>query len=74
MTHEIAENRLHQHMAHLIALEASIVKLLEQQLDAVAVYPDGTTIIQKLAQLAQNHRQTLEARLNVVANNVLVPD
>jgi len=74
MTNEIAENRLHQHMAQLIALEASIVKLLEQQLDAVAAYPDGTSIIQKLAQLAQNHRQALEARLNVVANNVLVPD
>ena len=74
MTHKIAENKLHQHMAQLIALEASIVKLLEQQLDTVAAYPDGTTIIQKLVQLAQNHRQALEARLNVVAKNVLVPD
>jgi hypothetical protein len=61
-------------MAQLVALEANIEKLLDQQLNTVTTYPDGTTIIQEFAQLAQNHRQALEARLNVVANNVLVPN
>lgn len=74
MTNEVAENRLHQHMAQLVALETSIVKLLEHQLDAVAVYPDGTTIIQEFTRLAQNHRQALEARLDEVSNNVFVPN
>lgn len=74
MTNDVADNRLHQHMAQLIALEASIEKLLEQQLNAVPAYPDGTKIIQEFAQLAKNHRQDLEARLNIVASNVLIPN
>lgn len=74
MTNEISESRLHQHMAQLVALEASIEKLLEQQLNAVIAHPDGTTITQEFAQLANNHRQALEARLNVIASNVHVPE
>lgn len=74
MTNEAAENRLHQHMAQLVALEASIEKTLEQELSVVIAYPEGTAIIQEFIQLANNHRQVLEARLNVIANNVHVPD
>lgn len=73
MTSEESKNRLHQHMAKLVALEASIEKLLNQQLDSVSGYPNGTSIIQEFAQLAQNHRQALQARLSEIANNALVP-
>ncbi len=31
MTNELTENRLHQHMAQLVALEGGIEKTLEQQ-------------------------------------------
>jgi len=58
----------------LVAIEASIEKLLEQQLDAVTAYPEGKAIIQEFIQLANNHQQTLVARLNVIASNVHVPD
>jgi len=61
-------------MAQLVALETSIEKLLDKQLEAVTTYPGGTTIIQEFAKLAQNHREALEARLNAVTNNVLVPN
>jgi hypothetical protein len=60
-------------MAQLVALETSIEKQLENQLEAVSIYPGGTTIIQEFATLAQNHRETLKARLDAVANNVPVP-
>jgi hypothetical protein len=74
MTNEASENRLHQHMAQLVALEISIGRRLEKQLEAVGTYPGGTTIIQEFANLAQKHREVLEARLNAVADNALVPD
>ena len=74
MTTEVSENRLHQHMAQLVALETSIEKLLEKQLEAVSTYPGGTTIIQEFAKLARNHRESLQARLNAVADSVLVPN
>ena len=73
MTNEVSENRLYQHMAQLVGLEASIQKSLEQQLNAVIAYPDATTIFQEFAQLANNHRRALEARLNVIANDIHVP-
>ena len=72
MTNEVADNRLHQHMAQLIALEASIEEFTGLQLNAVSAYPGGTTIIQKFTQLARSHRRDLEARLNLVASNILI--
>ena len=74
MTNKLTENRLHRHMAELITLEASIEKMLELQSKAVIAYPDGAAVIQEFVQLAHNHRQALEARLNIVANNVLIPN
>lgn len=74
MTKEVFENRLQRHMAELVALEAGIENFLNRQVDAVAAYPGGTTLIQELAQLAQNHRQALQARLSEVADNVPVAD
>ncbi len=73
MANELTENRLHQHMAQLVALEAFIEKTLEQQSNAVVAYPDGAAVINEFLQLAQNHRQALEARLNSVSDNAPVP-
>lgn len=73
MTNEVSENRLHQHMAQLIALETDIEKLLEKQLEEVSTYPDGATIIEDFVNLARDHRETLKARLETIANGALVP-
>ena len=72
MKKKLRENRLHQHMAQLVALEGSIEKMLEQQSKSVTDYPDGAAAIQKFRQLAHTHRQALEARLNTVSDNVSV--
>ena len=73
MTNELAENRVHQHMAQLVALEACIEKTLEMQLKAVTTNPDGAAVIQEFLQLAHTHRQALEARLSTISDNVPVP-
>ena len=72
MKKKLRENRLHQHMAQLVALEGSIEKMLEQQSKSVTDYPDGAEAIQEFRQLAHTHRQALEARLNTVPDNVSV--
>ena len=73
MMNELTENRLHQHMAQLVAFETSIEKMLEQQSRAVSVYPEGTTLFDQFHQLAHTHRQALGARLNTVSDNFPVP-
>jgi len=74
MSNKLNENRLHQHMAQLISLEACIEKTLEQQSNAVADYPDGAAVFQEFLKLARTHRQALEARLSTVTNNIPVPN
>ena len=73
MTNELTENRLHQHMAQLVAFETSVEKMLEQQSRSVSAYPEGTTLFDEFQQLAHTHRQALGARLNTLADNVSIP-
>ena len=73
MANELTDNRLHQHMSQLVELEACIEKTLEQQSNVLDAHPEGAAIIQEFLQLAHTHRQALEARLNTVSDNVLVP-
>ena len=73
MRNDLSENRLHQHMAQLISLEACIEKTLEQQSQAVADYPDGAAVFQEFLQLTHTHCKVLEARLNTLADNVSIP-
>lgn len=73
MPNELTENRLHQQMADLVALEGGIEKTLEQQSKVVVAYPDGVAVIQEFLQLARSHRQALETRLNTVADKIPVP-
>jgi hypothetical protein len=73
MSNDLSENRLHQHMAQLISLEAFIEKTLEQQAQAVADYPDGAAVFQKFLQLTHTHCKALDARLNTLADNVSTP-
>lgn len=74
MANEAKANRLHQHMAHMVALEASIEKTLEQQLIQVSDHSEVGAVIGDFHEMAGDQRQTLEARLNTVAENITIPD
>ncbi len=74
MANESKAYRLHQHMAHMVALEAGIEKTLEQQLIQVGDHSEVAAAIRDFHEMAGGQRQALKARLHTVGENIAIPD
>ncbi len=69
MASELKADPLHQHMAHMVALEADIGKSLEPLLDHVQ--PEIAALARDLHAVATEQQQAVEARLNEIAGNAV---
>jgi len=69
-----APNRLHRHMAQMVALEASIETTLDQLSKQASDHPDVAALVGDFRELSGAHRETLEARFNAVAGDTPLPD
>ena len=67
-------NRLHRHMAQMVALEASIEKTLAQLSKRASDHPDVAALVRGFHEMSGAQRQTLNARLHAVAGNIAIPD
>ena len=67
-------NRLHRHMAQMVALEASIEKTLNRLSRQASGNPDVATLVMGFHKMSGAQRQTLEARLQAVAGDIAIPD
>jgi hypothetical protein len=67
VANDFKANPLHQHMAHLVALEADLGKSLEPLLDHVQ--PEIAALARDLHAVATEQLQAVEARLNEIAGN-----
>ncbi len=66
-------NRLHQHMAHMVALEVSIGTMLEGLRGVVSDHEDMSAFVDDCTKLANTQRQAIESRLHKVAKGVDAP-
>ncbi len=69
-----AANRLHRHMAQMVALETSIAKTLDQLSKRASDHPDVAALIRSFHEMSVAQRQTLEARLQEVAGDITIPN
>ena len=67
-------NRLHRHMAQMVALEASIEKTLAQLSKRASNHPDVAALVRRFHEMSGAQRQTLNARLQAIAGNIAIPD
>ncbi len=67
-------NRLHRHMAQMVALEASIEKTLDQLSKQASDHPNVATLVRSFNKMSGAQRQTLDARLHAVAGDIAIPD
>ena len=67
-------NRLHRHMAQMVALEASIEKTMDQLSKQASDHPDVAALVRSFHELSGVQRQTLEARLHAVAGDMALPE
>ncbi len=74
MANEPNVNRLHRHMAQMVALEASIETTLDQLSKRASDHPDVAALVRSFHEMSVAQRQTLEARLHAVAGNIAIPD
>ena len=74
MANESKAHRLHQHMAQMVALEASIEKTLDQLSQQASDHPEVAALVRRIHEMSGAQRQTLEARLHAVAGDIAIPD
>ena len=67
-------NRLHRHMAQMVALEASIGKTLAQLSKRASDHPDVVALVRSFHEMSGSQRRTLNARLLAVAGDIAIPD
>jgi len=67
-------NRLHLHMAHMVASETSIGTILERVRDVVSDHADMREVVDGCIELAKSQRQAIESRLHDVAKHIELPD
>jgi len=67
-------NRLHHHMAQMVALEASIEKTLDELSKQASDHPDVAALVWSFHEMSGAQRQTLGARLQAVAGDIAIPD
>lgn len=67
-------NRLHHHMAEMVALEASIERTLDNLAKQASDHSEVAAFVGGVHEISATHRQTLEARLKTVAGDTALPD
>ena len=70
MANQHAYNRLHRHMINTVALEGEIEQYLAQLSGEMPEHPQVATIFKEFHQMIKTQRETLEARLRAVVNNL----
>lgn len=70
MADQHAHNRLHRHMINTAALEGEIEQFLAQLSGEMSEHPQVDAIFKEFHQMAKTQRETLEARLRAVVNNL----
>ncbi|MDH3380384.1 MAG: PDZ domain-containing protein [Gammaproteobacteria bacterium] len=72
MTTTEKANRLHSHLANMIALEKAIDQRLGDLLPEVTSHTEVSALLTKFQSMAAEQRQTLEARLQDIGGNVAI--
>jgi len=67
-------NRLHKHMADVVALEAAIAQALDQLIMESANHPEVTAMLQEFHAMTKGQLYALDTRLQTLANNMPIPD
>ncbi len=67
-------NRLHRHMAQMVALEAGIETTLDRLSNQTSDHPDVAALVRSFHEMSAAQRQALEVRLQAVAGDVAIPD
>ncbi len=66
--------RLAHHVAEMVALEASMVKTLDQLVKPAIVHADTSVLIESFRDTSLTHLQTLRGRLQSIAKGTTVPE
>ena len=69
MTRTKSPMRLHKHLAHMIALEATIEQRLEELIPQVSDHHEATALLTDFQAVSKDQRQALEARLHAITDN-----
>ena len=72
MTSSLSPNRLHRHLADMIALEAEIERNLEALIPAVSSHAGVADLFTGFRAMTRSQRQALEARLKTISEGIPV--
>jgi hypothetical protein len=70
MANQQPHNRLHRHMINTVAFERELEQFLAQLLGEMSEHPQVDAIFKEFHQMIKTQRETLEARLRSVVNNL----
>src|SRR5262249_41804017 len=74
MTQTQTPNRLHKHMAEVVALEAAIAQGLDQLIMERAKQPEVTAMLREFHAMTKGQLYALDTRLQTLAAHVPIPD
>ncbi len=74
MTGTQTANRLHQHMAEMVALEGAIEKALDQLIPEVSGHPEVSAMFRDFQSTVRDQLYALDSRLRALSENHPIPD
>jgi hypothetical protein len=74
MTQTPTPNRLHKHMADVVALEAAIEQVLDKLIMESANHPEVTAMLREFHAMTKGQLYALDTRLQTLAANIPIPD
>ena len=69
----MATNRLHEQLAHMVALEDNIERLFARQLTKVGNHRDVADVIEGFRKIANRQKIALNERLNMIGDGITIP-
>jgi hypothetical protein len=74
MTNTHTPNRLHKHMADVVALEAAIEQALDQLIVESSNHPEVSAMLREFHSMTKGQLYALDTRLQTLADNVPIPE